>query len=216
MSVNYHAFQNKGVPFVECEALCEQWHQQFAEYDPERIAGILHLDYDESYVYLTYFDTSYRLRLKDGQLEKETDRGWTQELYFNESMAIYHVLKYTVDTPRISGVWVPNDALDRVVSRNHRLPDPLLTPFAKAWAGHCRELSAACEKAGGKRLDKGDVAWQFSAFPFLEVQLVFWDQDEDFPAQVQVLFDEWVTDYMHFETSGCVVADLLEKIGAPA
>ena len=75
MSVNYHAFQNKGVPFVECEALCEQWHQEFSGYDPKRIAGILHLTYDEKYIYLPYFQTRYRMCLKDGELEKETESG---------------------------------------------------------------------------------------------------------------------------------------------
>ena len=214
MSVNYHAFQNKGVPFIECEALCEQWHQEFAGYDPKRIAGILHLAYDEKYIYVPYFQTQYRMCLKDGQLEKESEEGWTDELYFNESMAIYHVLKYTVDMPRRSGAWVPNEKLDRVVSRNIRLADPLLTPFAKVWTGRCKELAQACEKIGGRKLDKGDVAYQFAAFPFMEIQLVFWDADEDFPAQVQVMFDEHATDYIHFETSGCIVADLLEKIGA--
>ena len=213
MSVNYHAFQNKGVPFVECEALCEQWHQEFAGFAPERVAKILHLTCDETYVYLVYFQIRYRLRLKDGHLEKESETGWTEELYFNESMAIYHVLKYTTDLPRCSGVWVPNEKLDRVVSRSPRIADPLLTPFAKTWTGRCEELAAACEAVGGKKLDKGDVAYQFSAFEFMEVQMVFWDADEDFPAQVQVLFDEYATDYIHFETSGCIVADLLEKIG---
>ena len=48
----------------------------------------------------------------------------------------------------------------------------------------------------------------------MEIQLVYWDADEDFPAQVQVMFDEHATDYIHFETSGCIVADLLEKIDA--
>lgn len=214
MSVNFHAFQNKGVLFAECEALCEQWHREFSGYKPERIAGILNLDYDETHIRLTYFQTAYRMRLKDGRLEKQTESGWTQELYFNESMAIYHVLKYTVDMPLRTGVWVPNEKLDRVVSRSTRLSDPLLTPFAKLWSGRCEELSAACENVGGRKLDKGDVAYQFAAFPFMDVQLVYWDQDEDFPAQVQVLFDERVTDYIHFETSGCIVADLLEKISA--
>ena len=212
MSVNYHAFQNKGVPFAECEALCEQWHHEFAGYDPKRIAGILQLAYDEKYIYLSYFQTQYRMRLKDGELEKETESGWTGELYFNESMAIYHVLKYTVDMPRCSGVWVPNEKLDRVVSRNTRLADPLLTPFAKVWTGRCKELAQVCENIGGRKLDKGDVAYQFAAFSFMEIQLVFWDADEDFPAQVQILVDQCVTDFIHYETVGCIISDLLEKL----
>ena len=42
--------------------------------------------------------------------------------------------------------------------------------------------------------------------------MIFWDSDEDFPAQVQVLVDQRVTDYIHFETVGCLISDLFEKI----
>ena len=42
--------------------------------------------------------------------------------------------------------------------------------------------------------------------------LVFWDADEDFPAQAQILVDQNVTDFLHYETVGCVISDLLEKL----
>ena len=44
------------------------------------------------------------------------------------------------------------------------------------------------------------------------MQLILWDQDEDFPAQVQVLVDQCVTDFVHYETIGCMISDLLEKL----
>lgn len=212
MSVNYHAFQNRGYLFANHEVLSQQWRTAFTGYDPTRISKILHLEYDEDYLYLSYFQTAYRLRLKDGILEKETDDAWTEDLYFNETMVIYHLLHYTKDTPLIANVWVPNTALEGAGAHNRNLPDPLLTPFAAKFSGKGDLLDKACQSLGGTKLSKGDVSYQFIAFPQIQLQLIFWDADEDFPAQVQILVDKQVTDFLHFETTGCMISDLLEML----
>lgn len=214
MSVNYHAFQNRGYLFSNHEALSQQWRTAFAGYDPSHIAEILHLETDENYLYLSYFQTPYRLRLKDGWLEKKTEDCWSEDLYFNETMSIYHLLQYTKDQPLITGVWVPNTALEGAGSHNRNLPDPLLTPFAAKFSGKGNLLEEACKKLGGAKLSKGDISYQFTAFPQIQLQLIFWDADEDFPAQVQILVDKQVTDFIHFETTGCIISDLLEMLEA--
>lgn len=212
MSINYHAFQNRGYLFSDHEVLAQQWREKFAGYDPERISRILQLKTDEDYLYLTYFQRLYRLQRKDGFLEKEEEGSWSEELYFNEAMSIYHLLHYTKDQPFASGVWVPNTALEGAGIHNRNLPDPLLEPFAAKFSGKAGLLDEACRKLGGAKLTRGDVSWQFQAFPQIGLQLIFWDEDEDFPAQVQVLFDKRVTDFVHFETTGCIISDLLELL----
>ena len=212
MSVNYHAYQSRGVPFSEYEVVCGQWREDLSGYDPERIARILHLNTDEEYLYLTYFRHPYRLRLLDGVLEKKEEDEWSEELYFNESMAIYHLLHYTRDLPVVSGKWVPSYTVDGVVCRNPAVKDPLLAPFEQKYAGRTDELKAACISAGGRKLDIGDAAYEFEVFPHLHLRLVFWDRDEDFPAQVQILVDQCVTEFVHYETIGCMISDLLEKL----
>lgn len=212
MSINYHAFQNRGYLFSTHEVLAQQWRSAFAGYDPARISGILQLKTDEEHLYLTYFQRLYRLRLRDGFLEKQVEGNWTEELYFNEAMSIYHLLHYTKEKPFTSGVWVPNSALEGAGVHNRNMPDPLLEPFAAKFSGKAALLDEACKRLGGTRLTKGDVSWQFYAFPQVQLQLIFWDADEDFPAQVQVLFDRNVTDYIHFETTGCLISDLLELL----
>ena len=211
MSINYHAFQSRGVLFSDCEAVCRQWREAFSGYSPERISGILHLEMDQNYLYVNYFRKRYRLCLENGILEKETEEGWSEAPYFNEAMAVYHLLHYTKETAVISGKWVPSHSLDGVVSRRE-IPDPLLTPFALRCTGKTEELDAACRKAGGVKLTAGDVAYEFEAFPQVHLRMVFWDADEDFPAQVQILVDQCVTDFLHYETVGCVISDLLEKL----
>lgn len=211
MSINYHAFQSRGVLFSDHEAVCRQWRETFSGYSPEHISGILHLEMDPDHLYVNYFRKRYRLCLENGILEKEMEEGWSQELYFNEAMAVYHLLHYTKDTAVVSGKWVPSCSLDGVVSRRE-IPDPLLTPFALRCTGRTEELDAACRRAGGVKLEAGDVAYEFEAFPQVHLRMVFWDADEDFPAQVQMLVDQCVTDFLHYETVGCVISDLLEKL----
>lgn len=211
MSVNYHAFQSRGVPFSDYEAAGRQWREEFTGYEPGRIAGILRLAADEKYLYLTYFQVPFRLRLSDGHLEKQVNEEWTEELYFNESMAVYHLLHYTKDIPTVSGKWVPSHTIDGVVSRSPAA-DPLLAPFALRYTGRVHELDVACRTAGGEKCGTGDVSYEFEAFPRVHLRLVFWDADEDFPAQAQILVDSCVTDFVHYETVGCMISDLLEKL----
>ena len=73
-------------------------------------------------------------------------------------------------------------------------------------------MEAICRKLGGVKQNKGDLCYEFEAFPQVHLQVLFYDADEDFPAQVKVLVDRHVTDYIHFETTGCLISDLFEKI----
>lgn len=213
MSINYHAMQSRGYLFENFEVQCEQWRGTFAGYDPRRAAKILGLKYDEQYLYISYFQDPYRLRLRDGALEKCRDGKWGGELYFNETMSIYHLLYYTKDFPMASGEWMPNDHLD-TRTRSGGRGDPLLEHFAREFSGHSRRLEAACRRLKSQKLDKGDVGYQFWAFDQIPLQMIFWEADEDFPAQVQILVDSRITDFVHVETTGCIVSDLLERLEA--
>ena len=240
MSINYHAYQSRNVLFPEAGAVCEQWRAAFSGYDPRRIAGILDLVFDENFLYLKYFGIPYRLCLKTGVLEKKTEAPlpgnpsshaavgevfsqketpadrWTDALYFNETMALYHLLKYTRDVPSPSGVWVPNMELEGASIRSPQ-KDPLLAPFSRRFTGKTDLLRSRCLALGGTPLKnvKGDAAFLFYAVPQIPLRLIFWDADEEFPAQTQVLVDSHITDYLHYESVGCVISDLLEKLESP-
>lgn len=235
MSVNYHAAQSRGILLDHSDAGAEQWYQKFRGYDPSRIAALLGLSFDDKYLYVAYYRRRYRLSLAFGTLEKleqeqkqeeeqkrEKEGGqrkqkkaskeeWSREIYFNEAMAIYHLLLYVRDDARVSGTWVASDSVDGVVSRG-RMPDPLLAPFAAEFSGRMAELEQACLNCGGRRIAKGDASFEFEAFPSVHLQLVFYDADEDFPAQASILVDEHITDYLHYETIGCLICDLLDQI----
>lgn len=211
MSVNYHAAQSRGVLLKQHEKAGEQWQKTFTDYDPERIQRILQLKSDAEYLYLDYFQKPYRLCLKDGHLEKKEEQVWQPELYFNEAMVIYHFLYYTKDMPVISHSWISSQVVDGMVTRR-AMADPLLDPFAKCYTGQLEKLKAACEAAGGIPVHIGDVGYEFEAFPQVHLRLIFWEAEEDYPAQVQVQVDRCILDFVHYETVGCMIADLFDLL----
>ena len=69
------------------------------------------------------------------------------------------------------------------------------------------ELRKACEALGGTLLPQGDVGYVLPVFPFLNIAVLFWDKDEEFEAQANMLFDSEITEFMHEENVVCVAAD---------
>lgn len=230
MSANFHAYQNRGFLFTGYEVICGKWRETFTNYDPERAVKALNLKADETHLYLTYFDTAYRLSLSDGVLEKAVPKaelpqeeragigvvfrekqyseGFSSELFFNEAMAIYHLLTYIKENPRKEGAYAPADR----ITRSGNAPDPLSDSFSKEFSGKCEELKKAAESMGAVFVGKGDVAFEVRPFPGVPLRLEFWDADEDFPAQVQIFVNENITDFIHYETIGCLISDLFEKL----
>ena len=53
---------------------------------------------------------------------------------------------------------------------------------------------------GGKKLPWSDMGYELSAFECIPVRFLFWEGDEEFPAQGNLLFDAGVTDFIHGES----------------
>ncbi|MDO5411394.1 MAG: DUF3786 domain-containing protein [Lachnospiraceae bacterium] len=229
MSINFHAYQCRGYLFRDYEGICKQWLTAFTNYDPARVMEILDLKRDDDFLFLTYFQRPFRLRLANGVLEKKLDEsdpdipadgvwseyhyyegGWTDRVYFNEAMSVYHLLSNVKDHPLLHGVWIPNRELDPRAIGNKR-EDLLCKTFAEQFAGKLDALDLACRKLNGKKLkSRADLSYEFEAFPRVALQLHFWDEDDEFPAQVQILVDRNITDFVHLETTGCMASDLFE------
>ena len=63
-----------------------------------------------------------------------------------------------------------------------------------------------------KELKKGDVAFELELFPFLPVIIRFWEADDEFPANLQILVDRNILDYMHYETLMFALTHLFHRL----
>lgn len=86
------------------------------------------------------------------------------------------------------------------------LPDGMF--YVQAFQGYSggrlvRELEGGIEAfrrgaqaLNGQPLDLGSAGYAFEALPQVRLALVYWEGDEEFPAQAQVLFDATATRYL--------------------
>ena len=91
--------------------------------------------------------------------------------------------------------------------------------FSATFSGHEKELREAFQKLDGRELPQGDVGYEIRAFDCMPMRFFFWEQDEEFEAQGNILFDYSATDFNHVE-SAVSIADsgikrLAELAGVP-
>lgn len=102
----------------------------------------------------------------------------------------------TADGTTPSGRWVSF----------RELPDGLF--YAQAFQGYSgdrlvRELAGglvafrrAAEALGGEPLALGDAGYVFTVLPRIHLAVVYWQGDDEFPAQAQVLFEDTAIHYL--------------------
>jgi len=76
-----------------------------------------------------------------------------------------------------------------------RVTDPLVRRFGRSAKG----FKEAGIQLGGETAGVGDASFILKAFPFIPVQYVLWEGDDEFPPSAQLLFDASVDHYLSLE-----------------
>ncbi len=188
--------------------------KEFLRYDQQKMIEKFHLEHDGNYLYLTFVARRYRIGRTDGLAEwKDAKTGAYTEAGFNEALTIYDVLCDAQENCAPAGEFVNMGSLSKIQGSSHALGDSLFGAWEKRFDHQDSRLAAACEKLGGIRYPKGDVAYQIPLFSFLPVVFQFWDSDEEFPASMQILTDRNILQFMRYETVWYALSHLLERIG---
>jgi hypothetical protein len=111
---------------------------------------------------------------------------------------ILHYLIRADGTP-LTGKWVgykdiPGGLLYASVF-TRRVTEPLLRKFGKS-AQWFKEIGI---KLGGQPAEVGDASFILQVLPFIPLQYILWEGDEEFPPTVQLLFDASVDHYLSLE-----------------
>ena len=198
---------------------------EFLNYDHAKIAGRFGLETDEEYMNFSFLGLPARVSLKTGlvecfdpELQKFTEAG------FDEAMTVYDLMCWSKEYACHSDELVNMSSLSNLMgAASAPSPNGFFNKTAKSLDNKDAELKAAIEKIGGKVLPKGspfamgDVSAQFDVFCGLKLVFRFWNSDEEFDAQIQLLWDKNVLQYMHYETAwyacGALMARLRKALG---
>lgn len=92
----------------------------------------------------------------------------------------------------------------------------VLVYYTLSISGDYAAFSAAMERLGGVFngvLKSGGYAWLLKALPKILLQIVYYEGDEEFPCEVQILFDKNAAHFMEFEClaflEGCLVKAMI-------
>lgn len=185
----------------------ETWRMKFLEMDQEALVRKFHLNADDSALYITYFSHTMRIDRQTGTI---TYKDTPEELpTFNTVITIYNVFHYAIEVPVASGKLVPFRQVKRVYPFERAYQQTILKGFQDTFTGKVPSLITACEKLNGTKLPQGDAGYTIPVFPFLNIAVLFWDADDEFEAQANMLFDSEITSFMHEENVVGVASDAL-------
>jgi hypothetical protein len=129
---------------------------------------------------------------------------------FKQALLIYYFLQS--DGAPLTGKWVSFADLPE-----GRTYDPAFQGYtgdllAKTFLLDLDAFRTACQKADGSPFAFGDAAYRFSAFPRMDLLVVYHLGDEDFPSTCKLLFDASAGHYLPAEACAILGSSLTQKI----
>lgn len=182
----------------------------FLKYDQEEMIRKFSLESNQKYLFIHFAGKKYRIHRFTGAVSWSKDSFQTEEKAgYNEVMTIYDVLCYSKKNCCLANEWINIGSLSAVQGGTLAKGSNFFQNAGEYFDGKTEALARACENLQGRKLNKGDVAYELDLFPFLPLILRFWESDEDFPASLQILVDKNILDYMHYETLMFAITHML-------
>ena len=146
-------------------------------------------------ILIQYLNQKYRITIPEIEVSLDSGNG---EVPLRDKLLILHYFIRAKGTP-LTGKMVPfRDLPDGKVyypTFGKRTSQPLLECFGK----EPHLLLKTAEALGGHQTEYGDMAVTINAFSRVPITMVLWQGDEEFPPQLNILFDATIVDYLPTE-----------------
>lgn len=185
----------------------ENTRELFLRYDQNKIAERFHLNADANHLHLIFVSRDYRIDRHTGAVECLNGK-WRPAEY-EDGMTIYDILCDAKEGARVSG------RFENAWHRKNVSNSPngsLFQNTANFFAGRCDALQSACLRLNGRKIAMADVGFEIPVFNDLSMRLLFWDADDEFPASLNLQFDENILDYMRYETTFYAAGFVLKRL----
>lgn len=110
----------------------------------------------------------------------------------------------------LTGEYLPIGRLTGIINTGQSPSDGLIKPLTDQFGDKYQAFTEAALKIGGLhegRSPSGGEQWLFRPLPYLPIQVIFFEADDEFEAEVKVLFDSSAPTFVAYE-----VLELAEMI----
>jgi hypothetical protein len=132
----------------------------------------------------------------------------------NGSVLLYYLLSIGRGDPENS--YVLFESIPRMISglgfQNRMMSRPLEQKFGNDYA----KFSEAAAKLGGMEEEArmGKHTWKFDVLPKIPLKVVFYEADDEFPTNIQIMLDKTALQFLEFECLafmvGCFIRALIK------
>lgn len=190
----------------------EDWRQQFLTMNQEDICRRLpEVCKSDTHLTLWHYGRQFAVNRKDGVISALSDN---KPVDVMPQLNIYTLFWYASAAAQLTGEWLPFRELKDGSPFTTAFQNGILTPLAATFAGKEDRLEKTVEALRGKRLTNS--SFHLPAFACIPVKLLFWDGDDEFPAQANILFDKSATDFIHIESIVTIATEMLYQLADAA
>ena len=182
----------------------------FLRYDQQELIDRCCLQRDDSYFYITFLGSPYRICRKTGTMERKQGDFWVSGDSFGEVMTILDWLCDSKLDRYPTGRWV------NVVSQGHyfhsNLQEEGEDPDAKRFDQDPAAFHRACRALGGQPDESADISYAIELVDGLKILVQLWHGDEEFSPRLRFLWDENALRYIRYETTWYAMGVLLKRL----
>lgn len=190
------------------DALRVAWRELEGK-EPEKVAGdgLLSVDPSAGLIDIPFLGDHYKVDLAERKVMFENG----QDVYPFLSVLLLHYL-IGVSDRALTGEWVSFREFEGGDSYIGSFTNRTLIPLKNTFGDRPELLEKAAASLGASRLDLGDVGLCIPVFPKLPLAIVVWRGDEEFPPDVNVLYDKTANDILRTEDLAICGALTMSKL----
>lgn len=193
---------------------CEDWRLRFLQMDQAQLMEKLpELKKEGDYLTLKLFGRKFGIHQQTGAVITFCD---LKPAPIVSQLNIYTLFGFVSPQAQFKDKWVPFRELSGASPFTKAFENNVLEPFAETFSGQMAKLSQACEELGGVNLSHSDAGYQLNSFECIPIRFLFWDGDDEFPAQGNILFDVSATDFIHVESTVSLAIEGIERLAETA
>lgn len=190
--------------------LCQQWAHKFLQMDHAALLQYIpQLSRKDNMLTLSHFGVKYGVDCYTGQIHNLDQ---SRPVPVTEQLNIYTLFGYIQPGAKLQNCWVNFSQLRGTAPFDAAFRRGIIQPFARTFSGHIDRLHTAMQALGALPLHQSDCGYQVDAFACIPVRYLFWEGDDEFTAQANLLFDASATDFTHEESIVSIAAVGLRRL----
>ena len=182
--------------------------RSFAAYDLTEVGRRFSLPRQGDFLIFPFLGKDYTINIHTGQISDPAG----EKAPFGVAMTTFDYLTNPYGPAVLSGQWCAHESMNAV--RGGTLSGKLgdYSRLFTLFHGKKEQLREICQEMGATPADGGDYACVLPLMPGFPLLLRFWEADEDFPVQLQFLWDRLTPRYLHFETTYYTIDAILDRL----